>query len=193
MSVAGLYSVAVRDRSTGAVRECSYTLEGDNGVDDGDALASANCPRTLGFWQQQCTRGATARQVSPNDFTPDDLRAIARCIDDRSAYFNWSDDIAGFCAALNPTRPLTNRKQAERNYAALLANVCAGELGITTKSGDTVTLDPDTEGSFGPAKTIGELGALADRMLAGRRGSFARLNQYLTAINRGRGIGPICE
>jgi hypothetical protein len=195
VTVPGVYRVAIRDLSTGSVRTCSFTLGDVNGVNDGaddaDLVASDNCPRALAFWQQQCRRAADGRRLT-SDFVADDLLSIARRVDELSAYFNWSDDVAGFCAALNPVRPLTNRKQAIRHYAALLANVAAGELGITARNGDAVSLDPETSGSFGTANTISELIVVAERRLSSGRGSFLTLSQQLNAINRGRGIGPVC-
>ena len=196
--IAGTYYLTVRSRSTGAEEQCSHQLDAEgsgnaDGTDDADLVASDNCPRALAFWQQQCRRAADGRQLNPNDFSIEDLRAIARRVDELSRYFNWPDDVTGLCAALNPPRPLTNRKQAIRQFAALMANVAAGELEITTRSGDAVSLDPATSGSFLSANTVGELIALSDRMLTSGRGSFSRLGQYLNAVNRGRGIGPVCQ
>src|SRR6185436_9430244 len=138
VSVPGVYRVSIRNRSTGGLRECSFTLDAGDDVDNADDLASDNCPRTLAFWQQQCRRAANTRNFNPNDFTLADLRAIARRIDESSTHFNWSDDANGLCSALNPASPLTNRKQVIRQYAALLANVAAGELEIATRNGQTV-------------------------------------------------------
>ena len=194
VTVPGIYRLSIRNASTGVARECSFTLEeGYGGTDDGDLVSSDNCPRALPFWQQQCRLTANGRRINPNDFAIGDLQAIARRADELSTYFNWTDDLTGFCAALSPARPLTNRKQATRQFAALLANVAAGELSITTRSGDDVSLDPATAGSFPPARTIGELIAFANRMLSNGRGSFSQLTQRLDAVNRGRGLGPVCQ
>jgi hypothetical protein len=194
VTVPGVYRLSIRNQVTRFVRECSYTLDDGYGeTDDGDVVTSDNCPRALPFWQQQCRRAANGRRLNPNDFVLADLQAIARRVDELSTYFNWPDDVTGLCAALNPVNPLTNRKQAIRHFAALLANVAAGELDIRTRNGDAVSLDPATSGSFSSASTVGELIALAERMLKSGRGSFAQLSQQLNAVNRGRGIGPVCQ
>ena len=190
----GVYRLVIRNRSTGFVRECSFVVDdAEGGYDDPDAISSDNCPRALPFWQQQCQRASAGRRQNPNDFTLQELRAIARRVDEGSTHFNWSDDLAGLCAALNPSPPMTNRKQVTRHYAAMLANVAAGELDLTTRSGESVRLDPSTPGSFRSAGTVGELMALAERMLRSGRGSFVQLRQQLNAVNSGRGIGPVCQ
>ncbi|MEO5618786.1 MAG: hypothetical protein ABIS67_13545 [Candidatus Eisenbacteria bacterium] len=196
----GVYRLAIRSLSSGVVRECSFTLDdaggggyNDDDPDDGDMETSDNCPRAVPFWQQQCRRTASGRPINPNDFDLEDLRVIARRIDERSTYFNWTDDVNGLCAALNPAAPLTHRKQAIRHLVALEANVAAGELGVTTRGGDGISLDPATSIKVPSANTIGELIALSERMLARGRGSFSTLSQRLNAVNRGRGIGPVCQ
>jgi len=195
VTVPGVYRLSIRNASAGLVRACSFTLDDGYGDsdDDGDVVTSDNCPRALPFWQQQCRRTADGRRLNPKDLSLEDLQAIARRVDELSTYFNWTDDLAGLCAALSPGRPLTNRKQAARHFAAMLANVAAGELSATTRSGDAVSLDPSTPGNFPPATTVGELIAQANRMLVRGRGSFSQLSQRLDAVNRGRGIGDVCQ
>lgn len=56
-----------------------------------------------------------------------------------------------------------------------------------------IGLDSDTQITFAGAATIGELIALTERYLRENRGNFARLNATLNQINRGRGIGPVCN
>jgi hypothetical protein len=196
VTVPGVYRVGIRNLTSGAVRECSFTLD-DGGdfdePDDGDVVTTDNCPRAVPFWQQQVRRTTNGRGVNPNDFILADLQVIARRIDDRSTYFNWSNDVAGLMAALNPPAPLTLRKQANRNLVVMAANVAAGELGITTRRGEAISLDPSTSITGTSAHTVGELIALAERMLAANRGSFSALSQRMNAVNRGRGIGPVCQ
>lgn len=194
VTVPGIYRLSIRNASTGLVRACSFTLDDGYGdPDDADAVTSDNCPRAVTFWQQQCRRTADGRRLNPKDLSLEDLQAIARRVDELSTHFNWTDDLAGLCAALSPGRPLTNRKQATRHFAALLANVAAGELSTTTQSGDAVSLDPATSLNYPQVATVGELIALANRMLVRGRGSFSQLSQRLDAVNRGRGIGEVCQ
>ena len=202
---AGTYSVTLRNLRSGQVDRCSQTLTyndangtgggtgGSGGYDNPDAVVSDNCPRDFQFWRGVCDQTRTSGSGSSLDLSRSELQTLARAIDDRSSYFNWSNDLDGFCQALNPGRPLTRRKQIIRQYAALLANVVAGERGYTTVNGDNIGLDPDTAVSFGGASTIGELIALTDRLLRGNRGDFTKLNATLNNVNRGRGIGPVCE
>ena len=107
-------------------------------------------------------------------FSCSEMDAITDCIVSYSDFFDaaWSDNFDGFCAAISPPTPMRQRQQAKRQFAALLANVCAGELGIPANNGDLVTLPlstPITEAcdGFVDAETIGELipevDALPDR------------------------------
>jgi hypothetical protein len=182
----GTYSLNVRDRY-GDLRQCSHILSAsDAGPDDSDQPFAENCPRNYAFWSAVC-RGART------DVSAAELRTIAQCVDDRSQALNWADDTGGLCQALRPTGPLTQRKQAMRQLATLLANICAGELGITAQNGQAIGLDADTPISFRNARTIGELASLVDRMLARGRGSFASVNNLMQGVNNGRGIGSVCN
>jgi hypothetical protein len=189
---AGTYYLTLRNRSTGVADQCSHRLTVGAVTpddDDSETIVSDNCPRPLAFWQRHCGQGS----VEPRELSTTAFNALARCIDERSRYFNWKNDVEGLCRTLHPAPPLTYRKQAARQFAALLANVCAGAQNVVTGQGTSVTLDPDTEIDFRGAKTVGELIALIDRMLIGGRGNFSGVNRYLNAVNNGRGIGPVCE
>jgi len=188
----GVYSVRLRNSSSGQVERCSrtLTLSGDDGdgVEDPDGVVYDNCPRDYIFWRNAFTspgRGGAFSQV--------ELRDIARMIDDRSRYFNWGNDVQGAREALSPASPLTRRKQVARQFAALLANVAAGELGLVAENGDQVGLDPDTRVTYPGVTSIRELITRTERLLSSGRGSFARLHSTLNAINRGRGIESTCE
>ena len=188
----GVYSLRLRNSSSGQVERCSRTLmlSGDSGggAEDPEGVIYDNCPRDFIFW-----RNAFASQGRGGAFSQMELRDIARMIDERSAYFNWGNDVQGAREALGPSGPLTRRKQVARQFAALLANVAAGELGLTTENGDQVGLDPDARVTYPGVRSIRELIANTDRTLSGGRGSYARLNSTLNAINRGRGIESTCE
>ncbi len=189
----GTYSLTMRNLASGRTERCSRTLSlADNGTDTGDdqdpdEVVWDNCPRDLQFWRRAFERrGGDASIVSQAD-----LRAIARWVDEHSVYWNWTNDVDGVRQALNPARPLTRQKQVARQYAALLANVAAGELGL--QSGERIGLDLDTRVTFAGATTLRDLIDRTDSMLRSRRGNLARLNTTLTGINGGRGIGPVCE
>ena len=183
----GSYTLVIRNRSTGYTESCSQALyQGTDEGDDGDQVVSGNCPRALPFWRRQCATGVRS-------FSATEMRALAQRIDQESNYFNWSDDLSGFCQTVSPTGQLTQRKRAAREYVVLLANVLAGEYVSATDDGVQVALDRDTEIDYPEATTIGDLIIRADRMFVSGRGSFNRMNTILHAINGGRGIGPTCE
>jgi hypothetical protein len=188
----GTYSLTMRNLATGRTERCGRTLTlagndpGTGDDQDPDEVIWDNCPRDLQFWLR-----AFERRGGANDISQADLRAIARWADEHSVYWNWANDLDGMRQALNPARPLTRQKQVTRQYAALLANVAAGALGL--QSGERIGLDLDTRVTFAGATTLRDLMDLTDSMLRTRRGNFARLNSTLTSINAGRGIGPVCE
>jgi hypothetical protein len=125
---------------------------------------------------------------------------ITECIDDMSTFFSWADDRASFCALLDTGGPDWNqRKQAKRQYAALLANVCVGDLEILANNGDTVSLPLDTPISgicLGwDVDTVGEVIAYVDARMAELEAmpledakTFYGAFSCLDAINNGDGI-----
>jgi hypothetical protein len=190
-TTAGTYVLTITDRSSGAVTRCSQTLAWADEAgdwDDPDATVSDNCPRTLQYWSSQMSgRGGSANAIDDAE-----LRAIAASVDTRSTYFNWTNDVTGLRQALNPPRPMTQRKRLARQYAALLANVAAGERNAYD-GGNEIGLDVDTPLNGGSATTIGGLMSQVETMLSTGRGNFNRTANELAAINGGRGIGVTCE
>ena len=187
----GTYSVAMRNQSSGQTERCSQVLslsDPDSGQgEDPDEIVWDNCPRTLQFWRD------VFRTNGSGDLSEADLRAIARSVNERSSYFSWPNDLAGMRDALSPRSPLTRRKQVARQYAAMLANVAAGELNLTPAGRNQISLDLDTRVSFSGAATLRELVSVTERTLRAKRGSLSKLNSTLTAINQGRDIGSVCE
>lgn len=194
VSATGNYTVTLRHLSSGRIDRCTHALGLLGGNDPGEDLDQAyydNCPRDLQFWRNAASASAKTRATT--GLTTSDVQAIAREIDRRSTYFNWSNDLQGLRAAVAPAAPLTRRKQIARQYVALLANVAAGELGVGDNGYESINLDVDTRITFSGASTVGELIALTDRWLRENRGDFNRLNATLNQLNRGRGIGPVCD
>lgn len=197
-AVPGTYTLTIRDRTSGASEVCSHRLayasdddyDGD-GVDDADEVVGDNCPRGLGFWQGQCTPGQ--RVGNPNDLTDDALRRLAACMDSRSTHFAWSNDVDGLCRALRPARPLTRRAQLTRDYAVLLANLCAAEMGLTDRRGVRIGIDADTGVDITGLNTVGELAARVERMLVNGRGNFANTSRAVSRVYNGQGIGTVCD
>ncbi len=181
----GSYTVIITDRY-GATSRCAHFLDSVQGSDDSEEVLAENCPRNHAFWSGVC-RG------SRTDVSAAELLSIARLVDERAQAFNWTNDVNGLSQALRPASPLTQRKQAMRQLATLLANLAAAELGITAQNGQTIGLDAETPLTSQNAQTIGELAALVDRMIVRGRGSFATANRTMQAVNGGRGIGPVCN
>jgi uncharacterized repeat protein (TIGR01451 family) len=101
--------------------------------------AGEACPRTPGFWTQQCLQ----RSNGATKFTKTEVTNIASCIDDRSSFFNWSDDFASFCVTVNPPT-MNQRVQAKRQFATLLANFCTDQLNLQPSQGGEIFLPGDT-------------------------------------------------
>ena len=194
----GTYTLTMRNETSGRTERCSQTIDwagNDPGDDQNpDDPILDNCPRPLQFWRTQFGSGGGGGWNNREGLSQGDLRIIARRVDERSTYFNWTNDLDGMRQALNPGRAMTRRQQLARQYAALLANVVAGELGGGPGRGTDIGLDVDTplEAASG-ARTVGDLIERTDRMLSLNRGNFARLNATITNVNNGRGIGPTCE
>lgn len=190
----GNYTVRLRDRISGRTETCSQMLSladgGDGDDQDPEEVIWDNCPRTLQFWRRAFGDVQSGRET--DGLTRADLRAIAQRVDERSTYFNWNNDVDGLRQALNPVG-LTRRKQVVRQFAAILANVAAGELNVGFQGRESIGLDPDTRVDYRSAATLRDLIVVTDRTLRANRGNYATLNAALTAINNGRGIGPVCE
>jgi flagellar hook capping protein FlgD len=155
-----------------------------------------NCPRTVGFWSQQCIQ----RGNGSTKYTVAQVTAIAQFVDSHSDALDFgSSAFDGFCAVINPTTPMTLLKQSERQLAGLLANVAAGSLGFTTSNGETVNLDVNTPFTCGDlnVNTIGEFISRADSIIAfvaggGTSSELGSVESCLDNINNGIGIGPVC-
>jgi hypothetical protein len=128
---------------------------------------------------------------------------VAGCVDDHSAALAWSDGAAGFARTMRSERH-TLRLRARRQFTAVWANVCAGQLGVTPRSGPPVALDPSTslDASIGGG-TIASWLAFADAELARLQGlserkqsvkdSYRGLIRTGWHINEGLGIGTTCK
>jgi uncharacterized repeat protein (TIGR01451 family) len=160
--------------------------------------AADNCPRTVGYWGAQCAQ----RGNGSSKYTADELEEIAECIDDEISFFNWSSgtDLDRFCSILDPAKPMTAKKQALRQFAGTLANLCVDDLDIEPSQGGTVRLDPETPISCPPfeADTIGELiDEIDDRLTelegedpgsAEARAGYAAIVSCFDGINNGENI-----
>ncbi len=160
-----------------------------------------NCPRTVGFWTQQCaqkTGGSTKFNLTL-------LGQITHEVDNLSSFFDWgSGNTAAFCAIIDPPKPMDERKQAKRQFEGMLADIATGNLGLTANNGDKIFLDVTTPISCTgfSATTIGGLIPQIDAQLALLEGQDLTLDDVKTAyghiidccdaINNGIGIGSGC-
>jgi hypothetical protein len=184
----GTYFLTMRNLDTGRTTRCSQVMTVvDQGGGNPDNPLTDSCPRSLQYWRNAVSQ---ARRGTSGELSRAELARLASAIDARSRYLNWSNDVDGLTLALSAGGG-NQRKQVERQYAALLANVEAGRFGLTAADGNPIGLDLDTPVNFGGAHTVGELIALTDRLLAGNRGNLARLNSTLNQVNRG--IGSNCQ
>ena len=159
--------------------------------------AGEACPRTVGFWGAQCAQ----RGNGSTKFTRDQVTQIASCIDDRSAFFNWASgtDFEMFCRALS-TSNMTQRVQAKRQFAGVLANMCTDALNLQPSQGGKIFLDPSTSVSCSglTSTTLGALVDEVDAILAELEGMslndptvknrYGQLISCLDAINNGTNI-----
>jgi uncharacterized repeat protein (TIGR01451 family) len=156
-----------------------------------------NCPRTAGFWTQQCEQ----KKGGSTKFTVDQMNLITACVDQQVNIFSWGNDFDSFCSIVNPDRPMTQRKQALRQFAVLVANVCADQQNQVMANGGEIVLDLNTPVHFTgfTATTIGELIAEIDArlgLLAGGSASdhgYGAIISVADGINNGYGIGRTCN
>ncbi len=193
VSVGGTYALAVRslaDNCAASTCEHAVTFEACSRLE--------NCPRPAWFWMRQCL----AAEPSGLRLDPAQLAAIAARVDAAARIFDWQDASAGFCATLHP-RPATLRARAKRQFAAVHANVCAGELGMASVGSQATALDPATQIQLHDlSTTVGEWLASTDARLLelesldrGRpavKEAYRRIIRAGWHINHGRGIGPVC-
>jgi len=193
VSVGGTYALAVRrlaDNCPASACEHTVTFEACRRLE--------NCPRPAWFWMRQCL----AAEPSGFSLDPAQLAAIAARVDARARIFDWQNASAGFCAALHP-RPATLRARAKRQFAAVHANVCSGELGLPSIVDHPIALDPATNVQLRDVSTtVGEWLASADAGLVelesldrgtpAVKEAYRRIIRAGWHINHGRGIGPVC-
>jgi hypothetical protein len=162
---------------------------------DGDF---ANCPRSPGFWKQQCRQ----RDNGSTKFTREQMDQITAAIDARSAFFGWAGSFDAFCEIVGDPGG-DARDKAVRQYVVALANLAVGELDLVAHNGAELGLDLDTPITCdGEATTIGDLLDLADTRFGilgsmsldddDVREEYDRFASCLERINLGDGIGATC-
>lgn len=196
VAAAGDYLLRVRSLPAGCwgdstVRSLAISICG--------ASTTTNCPRPAWWWAQQ----GSDHDGRQGRLDRSQLSAVAGCVDDHSTALAWSDGAVGFARTMRSERH-TLRLRARRQFAAVWANVCAGQLGVTPRSGAAVALDPSTSLDAGiGGGTIASWLAFADAELARLEGSPERKQSVKDSyrglirtgwhINQGLGIGTTCK
>jgi hypothetical protein len=190
----GTFTLSVLSVKDGSSSSCEYVVSVESCV--------GNCPRTAGYWTQQCAQKGNGS----TKFTVAEVSQIAECVDDHSALFSWASgtDFSSFCAMVDPPSPMNQRKQAKRQFATMLANVCTGQLGLIANNGDQIFLSLDTPIDCAglTSATIGDVIGEVDGRLVSLEGQpladplvkdeYSNLIACLDAINNGIGIGTVC-
>jgi hypothetical protein len=158
-----------------------------------------NCPHTIGWWMAQCGDVLNGSVK----YTAGQLAQIYSCVDDQAAIFNWTNDVASFCAVINPTST-DQRTQAKRQFAGFLANVCTSQLGIVATNGDAIVISLDTPISYPgfTSHTIGDLVKEADQRLVALESQqlkkqsvqtqYSQIIDAFDALNNNRIPGSSC-
>lgn len=138
LSAPGDYTLDYYDPSTGNGDICTRTLfasDCSTPPPPPPAKEPPGCPLTSREWSRTC--GEHGMLVDPAAFAQ-----VAARVDARSAVWTFADASDGLCHLLRRREHLNDRERALRQYAALLANVSAGELGVTASDGRKLGLDP---------------------------------------------------
>jgi len=196
VSTAGDYSLVITDLTTKcASPSCSHHLQVNPCV--------ANCPRTPGFWAAQCDQSPTGQ----TKFDAAAMIQISSCVDTHVGIFNWSrgTDFDRFCSTVSTGGSMDQRRQAKRQFAAFLANVCTGELHLIANNGDAIFIDPTSSVSCSglSSTTMGGLITEVDNLLLSLEGQsltsptvkvkYSEIIACLNAINNAEGVGTVCQ
>jgi hypothetical protein len=198
VSVPGAYTLRLFDFINGLwMGPCAVALEPGNC--DPPPSMGGDCPRTAHFWFKQATR----RDRGHRNLAPEVVARVAAGVDRRLKVFEWRGSTGPFAAVLAPACSHNPRSRALRQVAAVAANVSAGEVGVTSRSGSRVCLDPNTSIVWnGESTTIGawltsvdaELLSL-DRRRSNKdavRKAYHKIAGFARSLNRGEGIAVAC-
>ncbi|HZN79100.1 MAG TPA: HYR domain-containing protein, partial [Mycobacterium sp.] len=194
VSTGGTYTLVVTDLVTKCSSDgCSHELT--------VAPCAVSCPRTPGFWSAQCDQ----KSGGSTKFNVAQMTQISECVDGKVDIFTWAagSDFSSFCSAVSNGGVMNQRRQAKRQFAALLANVCTGELGLVASNGDIIKLDPSTPVSCSglSSTTIGALITEVDGVLLTLEGQplsspvvkamYSQIIACLDAINNAENVGTV--
>jgi flagellar hook capping protein FlgD len=192
----GTYQLLVTDPATGcSSAPCTHDV---TFTTCGTPIA-VNCPRPAWYWRHQCAQS----DRHGRDLTGEQLASLAACVDARSRTFTWSNAVDGLCSTMRLPLHGNLRARAKRQFAVVVANVCAGSQGLSTKDGVHIGLDAGTAVHLDDlSTTIGAWLADADQRLltleaspVDRRSVRDAYRDIIRAgwmISHGRGIGSVC-
>jgi len=156
-----------------------------------------SCPRPAWWWSKQCPD----HDHGNHRISEAAMARIAACVDARGGTLE-----GGLCRTLL-AHPRTLEMRARREIATVMANVCAGQQGLTSLDGRPVSLDPNAAVNVGgfhgtvSSWITAAQGAMAQA--ANGKGHKDREKDARNAcrevirvawhINRGIGIGPVCS
>lgn len=162
-----------------------------------DTLA---CPKPASWWARQCRREGDRSTL----LDAAALASLGRCIDERSGVFQWSDAATGLCGALRSGEGGDLRQRTRRQFATVLANLCASQASMAQSNGNRYGLGADarfvsklngstTVGAWAAAADV-ELGQLQGASLKGKgvRAAYRRLFAEAWAVGHGVGLKVSC-
>ncbi len=191
VSEPGEYTLALTDLTTrisGA--PCTRTLTVS---DCSTPRQQSVCPAPARWFAQSCERRGGGLEAGM-------FAQIAAAVDQRSAVFDFSGRADGLCNLLRHGHHLDGAPAARRQYAAVLANLAAADLGVTASDGRSVGLDAamSLDGIRGvpTGRTLGDWVNNTENTLAsmggsarsrGGRDACRRIERQGRAITRGLG------
>jgi hypothetical protein len=156
-----------------------------------DTLA---CPRPASWWARQCRRDGDRHVL----LDAASVAAVAQCVDERGAVFAWADAGSGFCRAIRASDNADLRQRTLRQYAAVLANLCATQAAMAQRGGTRFGLGPDVKLAWSStSRTVGEWASAAGSELASLQGASLKDKRVKGAYRRifteaweiGHGVG----
>jgi len=123
---------------------------------------TTNCPRSASFWAAEFAFGGGLLSVPQ-------LTQVARAVDSLSTFFDWPvNAFDEFRAVIDPPGTLDLRQEAIREYAAFMANLVAGRLGLLTTVGEPIWLNSLSNVAC-PTPRTRTIGALAQAVVVAPR------------------------
>lgn len=156
------------------------------------------CPRDASWWARQCRGDADHRVMNAAV-----LAAVAACVDANSGLFSWSAGTDGFARTLAWNEHSDARKRTERQFAAVLANLCVRQMKLTLADSTMPGLSAGSVVPGSQGQTVAGWAQATDAQLTALRASSLRNENvrsayrqiYATAwmLDHGVGMGQTCR